>query len=41
MFNFWTLDIDENDDHEGDANVVDVVVYARGDEDESESDDDE
>ena len=27
MFNYWTLDIDENDDHEGDANVVDVDAY--------------
>ena len=41
MFNYWTLDIDENDDHEGDANVVDVDAYVRGDGDENDSDDDE
>ena len=39
MFNYWTLDIDENYDHEGDANVVDVDAYVRGDE--ADSDDDE
>ena len=31
MFNYWTLDIDENDDHEGDANVVDLDAYVCGD----------
>ena len=41
MFNYWTLDIDENDDHERDANIVDVAVYVRGDEAENDRDDDE
>ena len=41
MFNYWTLDIHENDNHKGDANVVDVDAYLHGDEDETDSDDDE
>ena len=41
MFNYWTLDIDENDDHEGDAKAVDVDDDVRGDEADSDNDDDE